>query len=116
MPLYTDRNSKHYQNLVNLDHPLIPFLVYNMAFSSISETFAVNIEKVEVSPTTFLIADFVAVLVGLRSGVTPLQSFFLVLPLSRVSVFTVIIIFKAPGARLPRETKSHFNIERVIGT
>lgn len=99
MPLYTDRNSKHYQNLVNLDHPLIPFLVYNMAFSSISETFAVNIEKVEVSPTTFLIADFVAVLVGLRSGVTPLQSLLLVVPLSHVSVFTYIFLFKVTSAK-----------------
>lgn len=78
-----------------------------MAFSLTSVALACNVGKVEGSLATTLIADFIAVFVGLRSGVTSLQSLLLVLPLSTVSVFTTIIVFKGTTPKSHQKSLQH---------
>lgn len=107
MPLHIDHDSNRYQNLVNVDRPLKTFLLSSLVFSLTSVAFAVNAGKVEESLATALISEFVAVLAGLRCDVTPLQSLYLVLPLSHVSVFTFIIIFKGTSAKSNQMSLQH---------
>lgn len=78
-----------------------------MVFSLTSVALASNVGEVEGSLATTLIADFIAVFAGLRFGVTPLQSLLLVLPLSTVSVFTTIIVFKGTPPKSHQKSLQH---------
>lgn len=78
-----------------------------MAFSLTTVALASNVGEVEGSLATTLVADSLAVFVGLRSGVTPLQSLLLVLPLSTVSVLTTIIVFKVTPRKIHQKSFQH---------